>query len=68
MCSFSCGGNVWGLDPAVSLGDFFYILSYVFLAVGMFKAVLPRRLNLTVPQWLIVVGIGGCWCFAGSVR
>ena len=29
-----------------------------FLAVGMFKAVLPRRLNLTVPQWLIVVGIG----------
>jgi hypothetical protein len=24
----------------------------------MFKAVLPRRLNLTVPQWLIVTGIG----------
>jgi len=55
---FFLWGNVWGLDPAVSLGDFFYILSYVFLAVGMFKAVLPRRLNLTVPQWLIVVGIG----------
>ena len=55
---FFLWGNVWGLDPAVSLGDFFYILSYIFLAVGMFKAVLPRRLNLTVPQWLIVVGIG----------
>lgn len=55
---FFLWGNVWGLDPAVSLGDFFYILSYVFLAVGMFKAVLPRRLNLSVPQWLIVVGIG----------
>jgi hypothetical protein len=55
---FFLWGNVWGLDPAVSLGDFFYILSYIFLAAGMFKAVLPRRLNLTVPQWLIVVGIG----------
>jgi hypothetical protein len=55
---FFLWGNVWGLDPAVSLGDFFYILSYVFLAAGMFKAVLPRRLNLTVPQWLIVTGIG----------
>jgi hypothetical protein len=55
---FFLWGNVWGLDPAVSLGDFFYILSYIFLAVGMFKAVLPRRLNLSVPQWLIVVGIG----------
>jgi FtsH-binding integral membrane protein len=55
---FFLWGNVWGLDPAVSLGDFFYILSYVFLAAGMFKAVLPRRLNLSMPQWLIVVGIG----------
>ena len=55
---FFLWGNVWGLDPAVSLGDFFYILSYIFLAAGMFKAVLPRRLNLTVAQWLIVVGIG----------
>jgi hypothetical protein len=55
---FFLWGNVWGLDPAVSLGDFFYILSYIFLAAGMFKAVLPRRLNLTVPQWLIVAGIG----------
>ncbi|MGB3136238.1 MAG: hypothetical protein WBB18_05480 [Nodosilinea sp.] len=55
---FFIWGNVWGLDPAVSLGDFFYILSYVFLAAGMFKAVLPRRLNLELPQWLIVIGIG----------
>jgi hypothetical protein len=55
---FFLWGNVWALDPAVSLGDFFYILSYIFLAIGMFKAVLPRRLNLSVPQWLIIVGIG----------
>lgn len=55
---FFLWGNVWGLNPAVSLGDFFYIFSYIFLAAGMFKAVLPRRLNLSLPQWLIVVGIG----------
>ncbi|MBD2111157.1 MULTISPECIES: hypothetical protein [Cyanophyceae] len=55
---FFLWGNVWGLDPAVSLGDFFYIFSYIFLAAGMFKAVLPRRLNLEFSQWLIVVGIG----------
>lgn len=55
---FFLWGNVWGLDPAVSFGDFFYILSYVFLSVGMFQAVLPRRLNLELSQWLIVLGIG----------
>jgi hypothetical protein len=55
---FFIWGNIWGLDPTVSLGDFFYIFSYIFLAAGMFKAVLPRRLNLEVSQWLIVVGIG----------
>jgi len=55
---FFLWGNVWGLDPAVSLGDFFYILSYIFLAAGMLKAVLPRRLNLDVSQWLIVAGVG----------
>ncbi|MFQ4135028.1 hypothetical protein PGN35_001790 [Nodosilinea sp. PGN35] len=55
---FFIWGTIWGLDPAVSLGDFFYIFSYIFLAAGMFKAVLPRRLNLEVSQWLIVVGIG----------
>lgn len=55
---FFLWGNLWGLDPAVSLGDFFYIFSYIFLAAGMFKAVLPRRLNLELSQWLVVVGIG----------
>ncbi len=55
---FFLWGTIWGLDPEVSLGDFFYIFSYIFLAAGMFKAVLPRRLNLELSQWLIVVGIG----------
>ncbi len=55
---FFIWGTIWGLNPSVSLGDFFYIFSYIFLATGMFKAVLPRRLNLELPQWLIVIGIG----------
>ena len=55
---FFIWGTIWELDPSVSLGDFFYILSYVFLATGMFKAVLPRRLNLETSQWLVVAGIG----------
>lgn len=55
---FYLWNNVFGLDPSVSLGDFFYLLSYVFLAIGMFKAVLPRRLNLDAKQWAIVVIIG----------
>ena len=55
---FFIWGTIWGLDPSVSLGDFFYIFSYIFLAAGMFKAVLPRRLNLELPQWLMVISIG----------
>ncbi|WP_225907521.1 hypothetical protein [Leptolyngbya sp. BL0902] len=55
---FFLWGNLWGLDPVVSFADFFYILCYVFLSVGMFQAVLPRRLNLELSQWLIVLGIG----------
>ncbi|MDB9528737.1 hypothetical protein PN498_22285 [Oscillatoria sp. CS-180] len=55
---FYLWGNVWGKDPAVSLGDAFYLLSYIFLATGMFQAVLPRRLNLDMPQWILVAIVG----------
>jgi hypothetical protein len=55
---FYLWGNVWGQDPAVSPGDAFYLLSYVFLAIGMFQAVLPRRLNLEVRQWVLIAVIG----------
>ncbi len=55
---FFLWGVVWGLDPVVSLGDFFYILSYLCLAIGMLQAALPRRLNLEPFQWLIITAIG----------
>lgn len=55
---FFLWGVVWGLDPVVSLGDFFYILSYLCLAIGMLQAALPRRLNLESSQWLMIAAIG----------
>jgi hypothetical protein len=47
----------WGLDPDVSPADLFYLGFYVFLSWGMVLAVLPRRLNLEVWQWVTVGAI-----------
>lgn len=44
----------FGLDPDVSPADLFYITFYLFLSWGMVLAVLPRRLNLEVWQWVSV--------------
>ncbi|HEY9667591.1 MAG TPA: hypothetical protein V6C91_12355 [Coleofasciculaceae cyanobacterium] len=53
--------GVWelyfGLDPDVSPADFFYLLSYVLIGWGMVLAVLPRRLNLELWQWITVGAI-----------
>ncbi|MBE9224211.1 hypothetical protein IQ264_01830 [Phormidium sp. LEGE 05292] len=48
---------VWKLEPDVSLGDLFFIGTYIALAWGMIQAVISRRLNLEKWQWAIVVGI-----------
>ncbi|AFZ13197.1 hypothetical protein Cri9333_2328 [Crinalium epipsammum PCC 9333] len=45
----------WGLDPAVSPGDLFYVLFYVCLGCGLVLAILPRRLNLEPWQWATVI-------------
>jgi hypothetical protein len=55
---FALWGTVFGLDPAVSLGDVFYLMSYIFLFIGLFQAVLPRRIDLSFLQWLLIAGIG----------
>ncbi|NET08421.1 MAG: hypothetical protein F6K16_27735 [Symploca sp. SIO2B6] len=47
----------FGLEPDVSPADLFYIFFYVFLSWGMVLAVIPRRLNLEVWQWLTVAAI-----------
>ncbi|MDJ1168323.1 hypothetical protein PMG71_02660 [Roseofilum sp. BLCC_M154] len=48
---------VFNQDPAVSPADFFYLISYICLSVGMFLAVTTRRLNLEPKQWMIVGAI-----------
>ncbi|MGB2926261.1 MAG: hypothetical protein WBB82_13250 [Limnothrix sp.] len=51
----------FGLDPEVSPADFFYLAFYVTAGCGMFLAVLPRRLNLVLWQWVVV----GCIAVLG---
>lgn len=47
----------WGLDPDVSPADLFYIAFYICLSWGMVLAVLPRRLNLEIWQWVTIGAI-----------
>jgi hypothetical protein len=54
---------LWGLDPAVSLGDLFYIPTYICLGLGMILAVRSKRLSLVWWQWAIV----GAIAFVGTV-
>jgi hypothetical protein len=59
--------SLWGITSVVSLGDVFYGASYLFLAIGLLNAVLPRQINLSWAQSLgiAIAGITGivlaCW-------
>jgi len=48
---------VWHLDPAVSIADAFYVLSYIFLGAGMILAVLSKRVDLEIAQWVALLGV-----------
>ncbi|MGL5080526.1 MAG: hypothetical protein ACRC8A_03480 [Microcoleaceae cyanobacterium] len=48
---------IWGLDPAVSPADIFYILSYLFLGWGIVSAIVSKRLNLQLWQWAALTGV-----------
>ncbi len=65
MLSYFLGGIFFGYteivlkeEPIVSLGDVFFVLTYLFLGVGMILAVASSRLNLEKWQWMIVSAIG----------
>ncbi|MCT7970685.1 hypothetical protein [Laspinema olomoucense] len=47
----------WNLAPDVSLGDFFYAITYIALTIGMVMAVSGRKLNLEVWQWAVLGAI-----------
>ena len=55
---FALWGTAFGLDPEASLGDVFYLISYVFLFIGLFQAVFPRRIDLSIGLKLLIGGIG----------
>jgi hypothetical protein len=44
-------------EPAVSPGDLFYLFTYIALGWGMVLAVISRKLNLEVWQWVITAAI-----------
>lgn len=48
---------IWQLEPDVSLGDIFFIGTYISLGWGMIQAVIARRLNLEKWQWAVVGAI-----------
>jgi hypothetical protein len=65
MLSYFLGGLFFGYteivlkeEPIVSLGDVFFVVTYLFLGVGMISAVASSRLNLEKWQWMIVLAIG----------
>jgi hypothetical protein len=48
---------IWGLNPTGSLGDFFFTIFYLLLAIAMLLAVISKRINLKSYQWLIIGSI-----------
>lgn len=65
MLCYLIGGIFFGYteivlkeEPIVSLGDVFFVITYLLLGMGMILAVASRRLNLETWQWTIVLAIG----------
>jgi len=64
MLSYFLGGIVFGyieiflkLDPSPSVADIFFVVTYLFVGIGMVLAVASRRINLEAWQWIIVLAI-----------
>jgi hypothetical protein len=74
MFSYSIGNLLlayWeiglGNSPEVSPGDLFFILTYLFLGFGLFRAVTSKQLNLAPLQWLIVAAIAAAGIMVATV-
>ncbi|HEY9907822.1 MAG TPA: hypothetical protein V6D18_09435 [Thermosynechococcaceae cyanobacterium] len=62
MLSYFLGNLIFGYwelglrrEPDISPADFFFILTYIFLGIGMSSAVFSRKLSLEIWQWGCVV-------------
>jgi hypothetical protein len=70
MLAYFVGGIFFGYtelvlkeEPDVSIGDIFFVLTYLCLGTGMVLALFSRRINLEAWQWLTVVLVGGLGTF-----
>jgi hypothetical protein len=64
MLSYFLGGIFFGYteivlkaEPIVSVGDIFFVISYILVGAGIFLAFTSRRINLEIWQWVIVLAI-----------
>ncbi len=64
MLSYCFGGIIFGVieiylkkDPFPSVGDIFFVVTYLLVGIGMVLAVASRRINLEGWQWIIVLAI-----------
>lgn len=65
MLSYCVGGIFFGYtelvlkqEPFPSIGDIFFVITYIFVGASMITAVASRRINLEAWQWIVVVAIG----------
>ncbi len=64
MLSFFLGGIFFGYteivlkeEPFPSIGDIFFVITYLFVGIAMILAVASRRINLEAWQWIIILAI-----------
>lgn len=64
MLSYFLGGIFFGYteivlkeEPFPSVGDIFFVVTYLLVGIGMILAVASRRINLEAWQWIIVLAI-----------
>ena len=64
MVAYFVGGIFFGYteivlkaEPIVSVGDIFFVISYIFVGTGSIFAFTSRRVNIEIWQWLIVLAI-----------
>jgi hypothetical protein len=64
MLSYFLGGIFFGYteivlreEPFPSIGDIFFVITYLFVGIAMILAVASRRINLEGWQWIIILAI-----------
>jgi hypothetical protein len=64
MFSYFIGGLIFGYteivlkqEPELSIGDIFFVLTYLTLGIGMTLALFSRRINLELWQWFVVIAV-----------